>query len=203
VDLVAELSQAHNLVYLVPIALAGMLTILRRVGFEVDFLAAVDMEPGDQERRRAAPLRRFLARMFPAGELNILRTALFGVGWASTGLVLNHVFHNVAAPYLHVTIFIVACGAGVVSATVGGRLFHFFLPSEDHATSLVDFVGATAVVISEVVDEAHGRARVQDDAGSTITVFCRHLGDGEHPRLGTTVTLVGYDAEARVFDAMP
>jgi len=200
VDFLKELMRPAELVYVVPIAIAAMLVILRRVGFEVDIMGALDTLGGPNGKGSwFASVRR---RLFPTGGMLVLRGALFAFGWATTGIGLNHGLGEIHTPWFHVLIFALACTIGFWSAWIGSRVFFLFLPSEQKTTSLEDFVGGTATVISERIDGDHGRARIVDERRNTVTVYCRHVGEGESPKLGEAVKLVRYDPSQRVFDVI-
>jgi len=202
-DVLTEFLNGTNLVYILPIALVGVMVILRRVGFEVDFAGALDALFGDErkrETRRAHAVWRFF---FPAEGLAVLRAGLFAFGWATTGLTLNHVTGTESPWSVRGLIFVVACVVGFWLSVLGARLFHFLLPTENDTTQMEDLVGRSATVISDQVDAHHGRVRVIDAQGNAITVFCRLVGEGPAPQTGSHVTLVAYHPADRTFDVMP
>ena len=195
-----ELTQWYNLLYLLPILLTFIVVGLNRIGLDIDLFGFLDT--GLPDRKRPGFLRRLFWTAFPNRELIGATGALFVLGWASTGLTLNHSWHTSTWPLLHFTVFAIASLIGLSVAVVGTALLNRLLPSQATIVSMADFVGATAKVLSEEIDGEHGRARVLDAMGNSVTVYCRYIGDGPFPRYGEEVTLVAYDAETHTFDVM-
>lgn len=199
-SLFTEFLGTADLVYIFPVALAGMLIVLRRIGFEMDFAGVLDAFYGDERRRESSKAYAAWRFLFPTQGLVALRVGLFVFGWATTGLTLNHVIGVRSTTPAQMLIFAGACVAGFWTTVLGTRLFHFLLPSERDTPRMEDLVGYSAVVISDTIDAEHGRARVVDARGNTITVFCRLVGDGATPQTGSQVRLVSYDSTQRTFD---
>ena len=195
-----ELTQWYNLLYLLPILLTAIIVGLNRMGLDIDLFGFLDT--GVSDRDRPGWLRRLFRAAFPNRELIGASGALFVLGWASTGLTLNHTWHAGTIPLLHIAVFAIASSIGFSVAVVGTALLNRLLPSQSAIVSMADFVGSTAKVLSDRIDEGHGRARVVDTMGNSITVYCRYIGDGPLPRYGEEVTLVAYDAETHTFDVM-
>lgn len=198
-DLLRELVTPRDLVYILPVALAGMWVILRRVGFEVDVAGVFDALFGDEKGGKRTPFGRLWRFLFPTQGMSVVGIGFFVFGWASTGLTLNHAIREGSSAL----IFTGAVATGFWTAVLGTRLFHWLLPTERGATRMEDLVGLPAIVISDTVDAEHGRARVVDATGNTITVFCRLVGVEKPPQTGSRVILVAYDPKERLFDVTP
>lgn len=198
-DLFKELVTPRDLVYIFPVVLAGMGVILRRIGFEVDVTGVFDTLCGNGKGGKRTLFGRLWRFLFPTQEMSLMGIGCFVFGWASTGLTLNHAIRKGSSAL----IFTGAVVAGIWTAILGTRLFHWLLPTERGATRMEDLVGLSAIVISDTVDAEHGRARVVDATGNTITVFCRLVGVEKPPRMGSRVILVAYDPKERLFDVTP
>jgi hypothetical protein len=72
--------------------------------------------------------------------------------------------------------------------------------AEKGVTSIKELVGRTAQVISGKVTTKFGQARLRDDLGYSITVFCKIREGNEVPKKGDEVLLLDYDDVDRKFE---
>jgi hypothetical protein len=72
--------------------------------------------------------------------------------------------------------------------------------AEKCATSIKELVGRTARVISGKVTTKFGQARLRDELGYSITVFCKVRSGSEIPKRGDAVLLIDYDDVDKKFE---
>ncbi len=186
----------HNFIYLAPVALVALAALLRAVGVDVDVSAALDTAHG-RGRLRAA--RRSL---FPDSQAAGITAAFLVAGWSISGLVLTRAYPSLqvlpGALVGAAASGAIAWATGVLGTAVARRI----LPAQEAPDSLAGLVGLTATVVSDRVDDAHGRARVTTPSGNAITVACRHADSAVDPEAGEEVMLVAYDETAGTFDVI-
>ena len=132
--------------------------------------------------------------------------AVFLLMWGITGFTFNHIiisgFHlkTFYSPLI-IPSLTIAFVVSIMSTKLFAKVIAIVIPtSEKGVTSIKELVGKTARVISGEVTTKFGRARLRDNLGNNITVFCKIRAGEEVPKMGDEVILLDYDDTERKFE---
>ncbi len=104
--------------------------------------------------------------------------------------------------------FIMAsCGVALVVGIMGtkftsGAIARFFPSVETYSSSNQSLLGQIARVMSGEVTTKFGRAKVEDQYGNVLTVFCKVSDGKEVAKRGDDVLLVDYDPSDKKFEVI-
>ncbi|MBC8134599.1 MAG: DUF1449 family protein [Fibrella sp.] len=196
-----------NLLFLVPIALAGLLLLMSAVTGVGDGDVEADASSGDTEADADADhdtdhgpslsdaLRSFGVGVVPVSLLAQAFLLFFGV-W---GLTANRLFAVGSQPEGRVWLaLLVAVGGGAVTTALFGAVMRRFFPAEEPATGGKDLVARSGRVVFEVTDGG-GTVQVRDAGGTLHQLAARVLPGAETIPTGRMVLIVAQNKESGHF----
>ncbi|MBC7806050.1 MAG: DUF1449 family protein [Akkermansiaceae bacterium] len=196
-----------NLLFLVPIALAGLLLLMSAVTGMGDGDVEADAHSGDTETDADADndtdhgpsfsdaLRGVGVGVVPVSLLTQSFLLFFGI----CGLIANRSFEVETRPESRVWLtLVVAVIAGAVITALFGAVMRRFFPSEQAATGGKDLIARSGRVVFEVTDQG-GTVQVRD-AGGTLHQLAARVAPGEQPiPTGRAVLMVVQNKESGYF----
>jgi len=214
IEFLKDLSLWYNLIFTLPILLVILYLILQIFGLALDFGADVDTDVGeadvdvdtdvDADTDAFPALERALA-FINVGKVPLtIVISTFMLFWGITGFACNGIVQQAFGSFPSVFI-LVSCGAAFVvgiTATkfLSGVIARLFPEVETYSSNNEALLGLTAQVVSGQVTPKFGRAKVKDQYGNVLTVFCKIVEGKEVPKRGDEVVLIDYDASDNKFE---
>jgi len=215
-DFLREINLWYNLIFTVPILLVIFYLILQAFGLVLDLGGDVDTDAGDvdvdvdADVDADAGMDDFPTFERALGFINVGKVPLtiiiatFLMFWGITGYTVNGVIKNAIGSFP--SIFILAsCASALVVGIIAtkflsGIIARVFPQIETYSSSNESLLGQVAQVVSGQVTSKFGRAKVKDQYGNELTVFCKIPEGKEVPKRGDEVVLVDYDSSDNKFE---
>ena len=213
-DFLREINLWYNLIFTVPILLVIFYLILQAFGLVLDLGGDVDTDAGDVDVDvdvdADAGMDDFPTFERALGFINVGKVPLtiiiatFLMFWGITGYTVNGVIKNAIGSFP--SIFILAsCASALVVGIIAtkflsGIIARVFPQIETYSSSNESLLGQVAQVVSGQVTSKFGRAKVKDQYGNELTVFCKIPEGKEVPKRGDEVVLVDYDSSDNKFE---
>ncbi len=223
-DFLREINLWYNLIFTVPILLVIFYLILQAFGLVMDLGGDVDTGAGDVgvdvdvdadididvDADVDADMSGFLTFERALGFINVGRVPLtiiiatFLMFWGFTGYTVNGIIKNALGSFP--SVFIMAsCASALVVGIIAtkflsGIIARVFPQIETYSSSNESLLGQVARVVSGQVTSKFGRAKVKDQYGNELTVFCRIPEGKEVLKRGDEVVLVDYDSSDNKFE---
>jgi hypothetical protein len=214
IEFLKDLSLWYNLIFTIPILLVFLYLILQVFGLALDFGADVDTDAGDVDVDVDADVDAD-ADAFPVferalGFINVGKVPLtiivttFLLFWGITGFASNGIIQRGFGSFPSVFI-LVSCGVALVVGIIAtkflsGVIARLFPEIETYSSDNQALVGQVARVVSGQVTPKFGRAKVRDQYGNVLTVFCKVPEEKEVIKRGDEVVLVDYDPSDSKFE---
>ncbi len=130
----------------------------------------------------------------------------FAVAFGFAGIAANTVYLRYQPALSPLTLAWTVPGALVfayaVTRTLGNAVGKLVSNPNENATSRLELVGRTGVVISSKIDGEFGEVRVLDKTGHTVRIICRTRDERQSIGEGKEVVIVDYDGdEGRLYVA--
>ncbi len=221
-DFIGEFFAWYNLIFTVPIILIffyillHLLGIASHAGGDSFFLEISDLGVDADDDMDYVGLdadESILSRLLDfvnVGETPLMMLiAVFLLMWGITGFTFNHIIISILQKFavktfwapLIIPSLAIAFVVSIMSTKLFAKVIAIVIPtSEKGVTSIKELVGKTARVISGEVTTKFGRARLRDNLGNSITVFCKIRAGEEMPKIGDEVILLDYDDTERKFE---
>ncbi len=225
IEFLKDLSLWYNLIFTVPILLVIFYLILQIFGLALDFGGGFDTDTGevgvdldvDADADVDVDVDMDVDTDFSAferalGFINVgkvpltIIVATFLLFWGVTGFMSNGIIESVLGGFP--SAFIMAsCGVALVVGIMGtkftsGVIARLFPSIETYSSSNQTLLGHVARVVSGEVTTKFGRAKVEDQYGNVLTVFCKVPEGKEVPKRGDDVLLVDYDPSDKKFEVI-
>lgn len=213
-DFLREINLWYNLIFTVPILLVIFYLILQAFGLAWDLGGDVDTDAGDVDidvdADVDADMSGFLTFERALGFINVGRVPLtiiiatFLMFWGFTGYTVNGIIKNALGSFP--SVFIMAsCASALVVGIIAtkflsGIIARVFPQIETYSSSNESLLGQVARVVSGQVTSKFGRAKVKDQYGNELTVFCRIPEGKEVLKRGDEVVLIDYDSSDNKFE---
>jgi hypothetical protein len=214
IEFLKDLSLWYNLIFTIPILLVFLYLILQVFGLALDFGADVDTDAGDVDVDVDADVDAD-ADVFPVferalGFINVGKVPLtiivttFLLFWGITGFASNGIIQRGFGSFPSVFI-LVSCGVALVVGIIAtkflsGVIARLFPEIETYSSDNQALVGQVARVVSGQVTPKFGRAKVRDQYGNVLTVFCKVPEGKEVIKRGDEIVLVDYDPSDSKFE---
>ena len=214
IEFLKDLSLWYNLIFTIPILMVILYLILQIFGLALDFGADVDTDAGevdvdvdadvDADADTLPALERGLA-FINVGKVPLtIVVSTFLLFWGITGFACNGIIQRAFGSFPSVFILL-SCGAAFVVGIIGtkflaGAIARVFPEVESYSSSNETLLGQVAQVVSGQVTSKFGRAKVKDQYGNVLTVFCKVRDGKEVPKRGDEVVLVDYDPSDNKFE---
>jgi hypothetical protein len=221
-DFLKEINLWYNLIFTVPILLVILYLILQAFGLALDFGGDVDTNAGDVDADVDADIDVDAdvdsdAEMddFPVferalGFINVGKVPLtiiiatFLMFWGITGFTVNRIILRSLGSFP--SVFIMAsCASALVVGIIAtkflsGIIARMFPMVETYSSSNESLLGQVAQVVSGQVTSKFGRAKIKDQYGNELTIFCKIPDGKEALKRGDEVVLVDYDPSDNKFE---
>jgi hypothetical protein len=216
-DFIKEFFAWYNFIYTLPLILVFFYTLLHFLGFAFhtgghDFWSDIsdigvdtDDDIDDVSVNTDESILFQILSFIHFSEVPLMMLiAVFFLTWGMVGFTLNHVIVSglktfwapLIIPSLAITFVI-----SILFTKLFAKAISLVAPTaEKGVTSIRELVGQTARVISGKVTTKFGQARLRDDLGHSITVFCKIRAGSEMPKQGDEVLLLDYDEVDRKFE---
>ena len=216
IEFVKDLSLWYNLIFTVPILLVIFYLILQIFGLALDFGGDVDTDAGDVDvdvdTDVDADIDAIPAFERALGFINVGKVPVtiiivtFLLFWGITGFMVNRMIQGDSGSFPSVFI-LVSCGAAFVVGIIAtkflsGAIARLFPEIETYSSNNQALLGLSARVVSGQVTPKFGRAKVKDQYGNVLTVFCKIPEGKEVPKLGDEVLLIDYDPSDKKFEVI-
>jgi hypothetical protein len=212
IEFLKDLSLWYNLIFTIPILMVVLYLILQIFGLALDFGADVDTDAGevdvdadvDVDTDTLPALERGLA-FINIGKVPLtIVISTFLLFWGITGFACNGIIQRSFGSFPSILI-LVSCGAAFVVGIIGtkflaGAIARVFPEVESYSSTNEALLGQVAQVVSGQVTPRFGRAKVKDQYGNVLTVFCKVKDGKEAPKRGDEVVLVDYDHSDNKFE---
>lgn len=213
-DFIKDFFAWYNFIYTLPLILVFFYTLLHFLGFAFhtgghDFWSdisdiGVDVDDDINVDTDESILSQILSFIHFSEVPLMMLIAVFFLTWGMVGFTLNHVIvsglKTFRAPLIIPSIAI-TFAISILFTKLFAMAISFVAPTaEKGVTSIRELVGRTARVISGKVTTKFGQARLRDDFGYSITVFCKIREGSEIPKKGDEVLLLDYDDVDRKFE---
>jgi len=218
IEFLKDLSLWYNLIFTIPILLVILYLILQVFGLALDFGADVDTDAGEVDVDVDADVDADVdtdADVFPAferalGFINVgkvpltIIVATFLLFWGITGFACNGIIQRGFGSFPSVFI-LMSCGVALVVGIIAtkflsGVIARLFPEVETYSSNNQALLGQVARVVSGQVTPKFGRAKVKDQYGNVLTVFCKIPEGKEVIKRGDEVVLVDYDPSDNKFE---
>jgi len=221
-DFLREINLWYNLIFTVPILLVIFYLILQAFGLVLDLGGDVDTDAGDidvdvdadadidVDVDADAGMDDFPTFERALGFINVGKVPLtiiiatFMMFWGITGYTVNGIIKNALGSFPSVFIMASCAAALVVGITatklLSGIIARVFPMVETYSSNNESLLGQVARVVSGQVTSKFGRAKVKDQYGNELTVFCKIPDGKEVPKRGDEVVLVDYDSSDNKFE---
>jgi len=214
-DFIKEIFSWYNFVYTLPLMLMFFYMLLHFLGFashghdfwvdvsDIGLDADDDMDDMNIDADESI-LFQILSFVHFKEVPFMMLIAVFFLTWGMLGLTINHAvvigLKTFWAPLL-IPSLVFTFVISILFTKLFAKAMSFIAPTaEKGATSIKELVGRTARVISGQVTTKFGQARLRDDLGHSITVFCKLRSGTEIPKRGDEVLLLEYDDGDRKFE---
>lgn len=209
-EFLKEINLWYNLIFTVPILLVIFYLILQAFGLVLDLGGDVDTDAGDVDVDADAGMDDFPTFERALGFINVGRVPLtiiiatFLMFWGITGYTVNGIIKNAIGSFPSVFI-LASCAAALVVGIIAtkflsGIIARIFPQIETYSSSNESLLGQVARVVSGQVTSKFGRAKVKDQYGNELTVFCKIPDGKEVPKRGDEVVLIEYDPSDNKFE---
>ena len=212
-ELLKEIIAPYNFIFILPIFLVILYIVLQFIGFHSDGGGIIHADMGDigmsldddMKVEADGSTLNYVLSFLGVGKVPITMILVpLLMAWGIAGYVCNHIItHTLKPPHWPFMLgsIIVAATAGVLTAKLFAGAISIILPTaERSATSKKELIGKTARVTSGQVTKSFGRARLRDDYGNSITIYCKIPHGKRTPRKSDEVILLDYDEEDRKFE---
>ncbi|HIE29747.1 TPA: DUF1449 family protein [Candidatus Poribacteria bacterium] len=216
-ELIKEFFAWYNLIYALPLIFVFLYTLLHFLGFAShigghDFFADISDigldADDDMDDINVEPDESILSQILSFIHFKevplMMIIAVFFLTWGMAGFTLNHIIVSNLnifwAPLLIPSLVITFVISILFTKLFAGVISLVAPTAEKGATSIRELVGKTARVISGKVTTKFGQARLRDELGYSITVFCKIQEGSEIPKRGDEVLLIDYDDVDRKFE---
>jgi hypothetical protein len=130
--------------------------------------------------------------------------ATFLMFWGFTGYTVNGIIKNAIGSFPSVFI-LASCASALVVGIIAtkflsGVIARVFPQIETYSSTNESLLGQVALVMSGQVTSKFGRAKVRDQYGNELTVFCKMSDGKEVPKRGDEVVLIEYDPSDNKFE---
>ena len=225
-DFLKEINLWYNLIFTVPILLVILYLILQAFGLALDLGGDVDTDAGDVDVDVDADMDADIdvdadvdgdagADDLPAfgralGFINVGKVPLtiviatFLMFWGITGFTVNRIIRRSLGSFP--SVFIMAsCASALVVGIIAtkflsGIIARIFPMVETYSSSNESLLGQVAQVVSGRVTSKFGRAKIKDQYGNELTIFCKTPDGKEALKRGDEVVLVDYDPSDKKFE---
>ena len=214
IEFLKDLSLWYNLIFTLPILFVILYLILQAFGLALDFGADVDTDAGevdvdidtdvDTDINDIPDFERALA-FINVGKVPLtIVISTFLLFWGITGFACNGIIKRGFGSFPSVFV-LVSCAAalfvGIIATKfLSGIIARVFPEVETYSSNNEALLGLPAKVVSGQVTPKFGRAKVKDQYGNVLTVFCKIPEGKEVPKLGDEVVLVDYDPSDSKFE---
>lgn len=209
-EFLKEINLWYNLIFTVPILLVIFYLILQAFGLVLDLGGDVDTDAGDVDVDADAGMDDFPTFERALGFINVGRVPLtiiiatFLMFWGITGYTVNGIIKNAIGSFPSVFI-LASCASALVVGIIAtkflsGIIARIFPQIETYSSSNESLLGQVARVVSGQVTSKFGRAKVKDQYGNELTVFCKIPDGKEVPKRGDEVVLIEYDPSDNKFE---
>lgn len=212
-DLLKEIIAPYNLIFTLPVLLVFFYIVLQFIGFHADHSGIINADIGDigvsadddMKAQADGSTLNYVLSFLGVGKVPITMILVpLVMTWGIVGCGCNHIItHTVKPPHWPFMLgsIIIAATAGVVTAKLFAGAIAIILPTaERSATSKKELIGKTARVTSGQVTTSFGRARLRDDHGNSITVYCKIPYGRRVAQKGDEIILLDYDEEDGKFE---
>ena len=216
-DFIKEFFAWYNFIYIVPLILVFFYTLLQFLGFAShigghDFFADIsdigldaDDDMDDMNIDTDDSILSQILSFIHFKEVPLMMLiVIFFLTWGMVGFTLNHIIVSILKPFwapLLIPSLVITLVISILFTKLFAKAISLIAPTAGKgATSIRELVGQTARVISGKVTTKFGQARLRDDLGHSITVFCRIRAGNEIPKRGDEVLLLDFDDADRKFE---
>ena len=214
IEFLKELIVWYNFIFTAPILLVLLYLILQIFGLALDLGGDIDADVGgdvdvDVDVDSTGI---FSAFEHALGFINVGKVPLaviistFLMFWGITGYTCNGIIQYSLGSFP--SAFIAAsCGMALVvgimaTKFLSGIIARLFPEVETYSSSNQTLLGQIAEVVSGQVTPEFGRAKVKDQYGNVLTVYCRIPEGKEVPKRGDEVVLLDYDPSNNKFEVI-
>jgi hypothetical protein len=210
IEFLKELSLWYNLIFTVPILLVIFYLILQIFGLALDFGGEVDTDVGDADvdlDTDALPALERALGFINVGKVPVtIIITTFMLFWGLTGFTANRIIQRALGSYPS-TFILASCGMSLVvgilaTKFLAGAIARLFPEIETYSSNNESLLGLSAQVVSGEVTPKFGRAKVRDQYGNVLTVYCKISEGKEVPKRGDEVLLVDYDSSDNKFEVV-
>jgi len=126
--------------------------------------------------------------------------------WGLTGFTFNRIILRASGSFPS-SFILASCGMSLVVGIIAtkflsGAIARLFPEIETYSSNNESLLGLSAQVVSGQVTSRFGRAKVRDQYGNVLTVFCKISEGKEEPKRGEEVLLVEYDPADKKFEVV-
>ncbi len=212
IEFLTNLVLWYNLIFIIPILFVIFYVILQIFGLAFDFGADVDMSAGEADIDVDSVASAFSALERALAFINVGKVPLtiiiatFMLFWGVTGFSSNEIIQDVLGSFPSVFILVSCAAAFVVgiiaTKLVSGVVARLFPDVETYSSDNQSLLGQVAQVVSGQVTLKFGRAKIKDQYGNVLTVFCRISEGKEVPKRGDEIVLIDYDPSDNKFEVV-
>jgi len=212
-DLLKEIIAPYNFIFTLPIFLVFLYIVLQFVGFHSDGGGIINADIGDigvgadddMKVEADGSTLNYVLAFLGVGKVPLTMILIpLLITWGMTGCICNYIITQTRKPPhwpFMLGSIVIAATVGVIIAKLFAGTISIILPTAERgATSKKELIGKTAKVTSGQVTTSFGRARLRDDYGNSISLYCKIQRGKKVPQKGDEVILLDYDAEDRKFD---
>jgi hypothetical protein len=226
-EFLKDLSLWYNLIFTVPIVLVIFYLILQIFGLAVDIGGSAGTDAGDADFDIDADADAdvdvdadvdagiddvaFFDRAMSfvnVGKVPLtIIIATFLLFWGVTGYTTNGVIRKAMNGSFPSFFIIISCFAALVIGIIAtkflsGVIARIIPEIETYSSNNEALLGLVAQVVSAQVTTTFGRAKVKDQHGNFLTVFCKTQDGKEVPKRGDEVVLIDYDPSDKKFEVV-
>ncbi len=214
IEFLKELSLWYNLIFTVPILLVIFYLILQIFGLALDFGADVDTDAGDADVDLDVDTDTDVIPAFERalGFINVGKVPFtiiittFLLFWGLIGFTTNRIMQRALGSFPPAFI-LVSCGAALVAGILATKFFagaiaRVFPEIETYSSNNEALLGLSAQVVSGQITSKFGRAKVKDQYGNVLTVYCKIPEGKEVLKRGDEVLLIDYDSSDNKFEVV-
>jgi len=211
-EFLKELSLWYNLVFTVPIVLVIFYLILQIFGLAIDIGGDTDADADadvDADVDTGIDDIPFFDRAMSfvnVGKVPLtIIIATFLLFWGVTGYTTNGAIRKIMNGSFPSFFIIISCFAALVVGVIATKFLSGIIARivpeiETYSSNNEALLGLVAQVVSAQVTTNFGRAKVKDQHGNFLTVFCKTKDGKEVPKHGDEVVLVDYDPSDKKFE---
>ncbi len=202
----------YNLVFILPILLVVLYLILQVFGLALDIDGDADVDVGDVDVDVDADLNGISTFDNVLGFMNVGKVPLaiiiatFLMFWGVSGFICNGIIRDILGSFP--SPFIMAsCGVALMIGIIAtkflsGVIARAFPMIETYSSDNQSLLGQVARVVSGEITSNFGRAKVEDQFGNVLTVYCKIPEGKEVPKRGDEIVLVDYDPLDKKFEVI-